>query len=514
MRGRGGERDGPSLLPLLLWARVWRSQFIFAPRLRRHCHAASSCCPRSPLATRCSPRRFFSSPRLLLLLPPRRASLSLLWFCRHLLREVLPRGKGSMQVACQKDAAPEGQNLGGRKQEGQEIPRLPTSTKICYALGGAPYQLTGNVISFFLQIFLLDVVQLDAFWTSSVIFVGRAWDSISDPIIGYLVSKSPLRKCGKLIPWTLGSTPFGVLMYCLLWYTPSDDLPNSWKFFWYLTTYCFFQTCLSCYHVPYTSMTMFLGGSQSDRDSVTAYRMAIEILSTLIGSGLQGLIVGKHQAKIISNCQGLNGSLSNETVSNYTFPSTETLKNARASYMIAALVISSLYCFSCAILVLGVQEQHGESIRKVWPWPAGRATWETGPVQTPIYSQSVHHHEPQNLHDPSKWIPLYLHGIPDGPGDLRLLLRPCRWSLGVLPVSVAHPTGGSLLHHSILAMVPGEVWKENYNFCWIFTHLPRLHYFCPSDKQLPHLCFHHGPDGLQHSRAFLVAMVHAPRHYR
>ncbi|XP_051835444.1 sodium-dependent lysophosphatidylcholine symporter 1-like isoform X3 [Antechinus flavipes] len=263
-----------------------------------------------------------------------------------------------MQVACQKDAAPEGQNLGGRKQEGQEIPRLPTSTKICYALGGAPYQLTGNVISFFLQIFLLDVVQLDAFWTSSVIFVGRAWDSISDPIIGYLVSKSPLRKCGKLIPWTLGSTPFGVLMYCLLWYTPSDDLPNSWKFFWYLTTYCFFQTCLSCYHVPYTSMTMFLGGSQSDRDSVTAYRMAIEILSTLIGSGLQGLIVGKHQAKIISNCQGLNGSLSNETVSNYTFPSTETLKNARASYMIAALVISSLYCFSCAILVLGVQEQH------------------------------------------------------------------------------------------------------------------------------------------------------------
>uniref|UniRef100_A0A4X2LEF7 Major facilitator superfamily domain containing 2A n=1 Tax=Vombatus ursinus TaxID=29139 RepID=A0A4X2LEF7_VOMUR len=176
-----------------------------------------------------------------------------------------------MQPACQTDANPGEPDSGGRKLEGQGKSWLPTSRKICYALGEAPYQLTGNTISFFLQIFLLDVVQLDPFWASSVIFLGRAWDSVSDPIVGFLVSRSPRRKCGKLIPWVLGSTPFGVLLYCLLWFTPSDTLPTSWKFFWHLTTYCFFQTCLSCYHVPYTSMTMFLGGSQRDRDSATAY---------------------------------------------------------------------------------------------------------------------------------------------------------------------------------------------------------------------------------------------------
>ncbi|XP_068929955.1 sodium-dependent lysophosphatidylcholine symporter 1-like isoform X3 [Petaurus breviceps papuanus] len=187
-----------------------------------------------------------------------------------------------MQPPCQTDAAPGGPDSGGRKQEGQGKPSLPTSRKICYAVGGAPYQMTGNSVSFFLPIFLLDVVQLNPFWASSVIFIGRAWDSVSDPIVGFLVSRSPRRKCGKMIPWILGSTPFGILLYCLLWFTPSDTLTTSWKFFWYLTTYCFFLTCLSCYHVPYTSMTMFLGGSQSDRDSATAYRP----LSTLDQSRL------------------------------------------------------------------------------------------------------------------------------------------------------------------------------------------------------------------------------------
>ncbi|XP_056667986.1 sodium-dependent lysophosphatidylcholine symporter 1-like isoform X2 [Monodelphis domestica] len=262
-----------------------------------------------------------------------------------------------MQQASQTDAAPGGPDSGGRKLEGQGKPRLPTSRKICYALGSAPYQLTGNIISFFLQIFLLDVVQLDPFWASSVIFIGRAWDSVSDPIIGYLVSKSPRRKCGKLIPWVLGSTPFGVLLYCLLWFTLSDTLPTSWKFFWHLITYCVFQTCLSCYHVPYTSMTMFLGGSRSDRDSATAYRMGMEVLSSLIGTSIQGLIVGRYHASITLNCQALNGSLPNETMGNSTSPLTDTLENTRMAYLTAAVIIGSIYCFSCAVLVLGVKEQ-------------------------------------------------------------------------------------------------------------------------------------------------------------
>jgi len=34
---------------------------------------------------------------------------------------------------------------------------LTVWSKVCFAIGGAPYQITGTALGFFLQIFLLDV---------------------------------------------------------------------------------------------------------------------------------------------------------------------------------------------------------------------------------------------------------------------------------------------------------------------------------------------------------------------
>nr|XP_009920893.1 PREDICTED: sodium-dependent lysophosphatidylcholine symporter 1-B-like isoform X4 [Haliaeetus albicilla] len=105
--------------------------------------------------------------------------------------------------------------------------------------------MTGNALGFFLQIFLLDVVQLEPFHVSLIIFLGRAWDAVTDPAVGFLVSKSPRRKYGKLVPWIACSMPFGVVCYCMMWSTLSDATPTSLKFLWYLLMYSFFQTCMT-----------------------------------------------------------------------------------------------------------------------------------------------------------------------------------------------------------------------------------------------------------------------------
>ncbi|XP_009953873.1 PREDICTED: sodium-dependent lysophosphatidylcholine symporter 1-like, partial [Leptosomus discolor] len=238
---------------------------------------------------------------------------------------------------------------------GQEKPGLPLRRKVCYAVGGIPYQMTGNVLGFFLQIFLLDVVQLKPFHASLIIFLGRAWDAVTDPAIGFLVSKSPRRKYGKLVPWIAYSMPFGVLCYCMMWSTLSDATPASLKFLWYLFTYSFFQTCMTCYHVPYSSLTMFLGGTQQDRDSATAYRMGMEVFSTLLGSGIQGQIVGSYHARMMNGCYVPNETLPNTS----TYSLTDSLGNTRRAYVFASLVLGSIYCLSCLILIFGVREQPG-----------------------------------------------------------------------------------------------------------------------------------------------------------
>ncbi|XP_053250599.1 sodium-dependent lysophosphatidylcholine symporter 1-like isoform X3 [Podarcis raffonei] len=110
-----------------------------------------------------------------------------------------------------------------------------------------------------------------------------------------------------------------------------------------------------CYHVPYSSLTMFLGGSQMDRDSATAYRMGVEMLSTLLGSGIQGQIVGSHHASMRKRCDVANGTLAENDTS--LLP--DVLESARTAYVVASLVLGSLYFLSCLVLFLGVKEQPG-----------------------------------------------------------------------------------------------------------------------------------------------------------
>ncbi|XP_025962805.2 sodium-dependent lysophosphatidylcholine symporter 1-A-like isoform X2 [Dromaius novaehollandiae] len=236
-----------------------------------------------------------------------------------------------------------------------EKPGLPLHRKVCYAIGGIPYQMTGNALGFFLQIFLLDVVQLEPVHVSLILFLGRAWDAVTDPAVGFLVSKSPRRKYGKLVPWIACSTPFGVLFYCMMWSTLPDATPISLKFLWYLFMYSFFQTCMTCYHVPYSSLTMFLGGTQRDRDLATAYRMGMEVFSTLLGSGIQGQIVGSYHAHMMNSCYVLNGTQANTSSSSPT----DSLENTRRAYVFASLVLGSIYCLSCLILIFGVREEPG-----------------------------------------------------------------------------------------------------------------------------------------------------------
>ncbi|XP_066834610.1 sodium-dependent lysophosphatidylcholine symporter 1-like isoform X15 [Anser cygnoides] len=276
---------------------------------------------------------------------------------------MLPGARGDAEVPGpdREGAVPQ-----GRASHGEEKPGLPLCRKLCYAIGGIPYQMTGNALGFFLQIFLLDVVQLEPFHASLILFLGRAWDAVTDPAVGFLVSKSPRRKYGKLIPWIACSMPFGVLCYCMMWSTLADGAPVSLKFLWYLFTYNFFQICMTvrntvpswgcrCYHVPYSSLTMFLGGTQRDRDSATAYRMGMEVFSTLLGSGIQGQMVGAYHGRMTNGCSFGNGTLPNSSTPGLA----GSLEGTRRAYVSASLVLGSIYCLSCLILVFGVREQPG-----------------------------------------------------------------------------------------------------------------------------------------------------------
>ncbi|XP_034393708.1 sodium-dependent lysophosphatidylcholine symporter 1 [Cyclopterus lumpus] len=217
---------------------------------------------------------------------------------------------------------------------------IPLARKVCYAVGEVPYQITTAALNVSLQIFLLDVVQMEASYVSMILFVSRAWDAVTDPLVGYLVSCSNWTPVGKLTPWLILSTPFGVLFYLLLWFVPQGSTSQGLSVLWFLTAACLFETLMSCYNVPYLSLGMFLGGDHTDRDSATAYRMSVKMAATLLASVMQGQVIAVYNTEKQESCEHLGQAH-------------ETQK----AFLTSALIMGALFFICSLILFLGVKEQ-------------------------------------------------------------------------------------------------------------------------------------------------------------
>ncbi|XP_072890612.1 sodium-dependent lysophosphatidylcholine symporter 1-like [Hemitrygon akajei] len=259
---------------------------------------------------------------------------------------------------------------------------LSVCNKLCYAIGGAPYQITGCAIGFFLQIYLLDVAQLDPSSASFILFIGRAWDAITDPTVGFFISRSKWTKFGRLLPWIVCSTPFAVVSYFLLWYVPDGNVTEVGKIFWYLIFYCMFQSLQTCFHVPYSALTMFISTDQKERDSATAYRMTVEVLGTVLGTAIQGQIVGGADSPCIHK-NDINSSISRIDINSTQYNSNTSITQLKRAYMLAAGVIGGVYILCAIILFAGVQEKddrHNKKAQKPFSfWKGLKLVMSYGP---------------------------------------------------------------------------------------------------------------------------------------
>ncbi|XP_069881798.1 sphingosine-1-phosphate transporter MFSD2B [Dipodomys merriami] len=219
--------------------------------------------------------------------------------------------------------------------------RLSFCTKVCYGIGGVPNQVASGASAFYLQPFLLDVAQIPAAQASLVLFAGKVSGAVADPVAGFLINRSRRTGSGRLMPWVMGCMPFIALAYFFLWFLPPFI---SLRGLWYTSFYCLFQALSTFFQVPYTALTMILTPSPRERDSATTYRMTMEMIGTLVGATVHGLIVS-----------GANKSQQCEdtVVSRPVAVSPDTTR----LYTIAAAVVAVTYPVCGTLLGLGVKEK-------------------------------------------------------------------------------------------------------------------------------------------------------------
>jgi len=158
--------------------------------------------------------------------------------------------------------------------------RLSTGIKIAYGSGDTGFSLTATILGAYFAIFLTDVVGLPPGVAAAAVFIGRSWDYINDPIIGYLSDKTR-SKMGRRRPYLLfGAIPFA-LTFVMLWWKPPFTA-NIALAAYYAVAYLLFDTAATFTYMPYFALTPELTSDYDERTSLTSFRMFFSIAASLL----------------------------------------------------------------------------------------------------------------------------------------------------------------------------------------------------------------------------------------
>jgi GPH family glycoside/pentoside/hexuronide:cation symporter len=153
-------------------------------------------------------------------------------------------------------------------------------TKVIYGSGDWSLASFGTLRQVFYAIFLTDAVGLDARLASVAALLGVIWDAINDPLVGALSDRVQTR-WGRRRPFLLFATiPFG-LSFLLLWWAP------PWKsqialMFHITLAFMISDTIQTLVSVPFYALTPDLTPDYDERTSLTGYRMAFNLLASVV----------------------------------------------------------------------------------------------------------------------------------------------------------------------------------------------------------------------------------------
>ncbi len=172
--------------------------------------------------------------------------------------------------------------------------RLSLSQKLAYGVGDLGTAITANLLAFFLLPFFTDVAGIPPAIAGAILFAGKLWDAINDPIIGVLTDKTRTR-WGRRRPWLLFSAiPFG-LTFASLWWIPFPREQNALVIYYFIAN-LLFNTFFTAVNLPYCALTPELTQDYDERTSLNNFRFAFSIAGSVLSAVLHLFIVGQFPA--------------------------------------------------------------------------------------------------------------------------------------------------------------------------------------------------------------------------
>jgi len=167
--------------------------------------------------------------------------------------------------------------------------KLSIWTKLIYGAGDLGFSMNNSIIAAFFPIFMMDVIGITPGLVAIILFVGRSWDYVNDPIIGFLSDRTRTR-WGRRRPFLLfGALPFA-LSFVLLWLSP--NFSQTGLIIYYSLGYIVYEAMATIVYMPYYALTPELTEDYDERTQLTSFRMLFNILGSLTAYIFPMMVIG------------------------------------------------------------------------------------------------------------------------------------------------------------------------------------------------------------------------------
>lgn len=162
---------------------------------------------------------------------------------------------------------------------------MPSHRVLSYSLGDVANNLSFQMTSMFLMVYMTDIAGLSAGVAGTIYAVTKIWAGFTDLFAGQTVDRANTR-WGRLRPWILfGSTPLAVV-FVLLFSAPAG-LSGTATVAWIFLFDAAFQLAYSFVNIPYGSLAAAMTQDSVDRSRLSGAR---SIASAGTGVALSAVI--------------------------------------------------------------------------------------------------------------------------------------------------------------------------------------------------------------------------------
>jgi GPH family glycoside/pentoside/hexuronide:cation symporter len=153
-------------------------------------------------------------------------------------------------------------------------------------LGFGIFDLGGNMLftlmGFWCMKYLTDVAGLAAGLAGAAIMIGKAWDAVTDPMMGF-ISDRTITPLGRRRPYLLaGAIPMMLTLW--LFFTAPAIPSQILLMLWATGVLMLVNTASTIINVPYSSLTPELTDDYHERTSLNGYRFGCAVFGTILGA--------------------------------------------------------------------------------------------------------------------------------------------------------------------------------------------------------------------------------------